>query len=491
MAQREQGTTGLNVFSGIVQEEFLRELRGKEGYKRFDEMRRNSPIVGAMLFYHDMAIRKCSWNFTNKADPESKDERVEFLNSARDNMAQSMDEFVSEALSCLPFGYSLFWVNYKRDKNNGIVWDTFSPRAQNTVHQWLLNYPNQPGYDPNKRNGEILGFVQQAPPTYKAETLKMERLIHFRTRVERNNPEGISLLRNAWVPYYYAKNLQSVEAIGYERDLNGLPVVSMPHGANVNEDDVNSDVNKAKEIVRNVRNDEQGGVVKPFGWDFSLLSGSGKGFADIGRTIERYESRMLMAMLMQWIMLGQGSTGTYALSKDQTSIAEMIVNTSADMFCQTFTKQELPRILKLNGYDPTGICMEHSPAGDTDVSAFADFLQKVSDRITWDAKDESWLRQMAGMPEKTEQEIQSSQDERNARNEEIRQRFLKRTNRAKPPNEEGAPMMDENSTVYFEAGRPLDERKRRQIEKQMKDIVFTFQQKQYRRVMKAAREMKG
>ena len=66
MAKGEKGTTGLIVYSGVVQEEFLKELRGKQGYARFNEMRLNSPIIGARLYYHEQAIRKVSCNFVKK-----------------------------------------------------------------------------------------------------------------------------------------------------------------------------------------------------------------------------------------------------------------------------------------------------------------------------------------------------------------------------------------------------------------------------------------
>jgi len=257
---KEKGVTGLVSFSGQIQDEFLRELRGKEGYKRFDEMRRNSPIIGAMLYYHEQAIRKASWNFTNTANAKTQDDRVDFLNHAREYMTQSWNDALSEWLSFLWAGFHISYPIYKRDENNRLVWDCFSPRKQNTVYQWLINYPGTQGYDPNKRNGDILGFIQQAPPSYEMTTIPVDDIILFRTKVEANNPEGMSLLRNAWIPYFFTKNLQSVEAIGYERDLNGLPVVGMPQGANTDPDDTNSDYSKAAEMVRNVRVDEQGGL---------------------------------------------------------------------------------------------------------------------------------------------------------------------------------------------------------------------------------------
>lgn len=491
MAKGEKGTTGLSVWAGQVHDEFLRELRGKEGLKRYSEMRLNSPIIGAMLYYHEMAVRKVSWNFAVRNDRKAKDERVDFLNYCRENMTQSWNEFISEALSFIWAGYSLFWVNYKRDDSNGLIWDNFSPRAQNTVQEWLLNYPGSRYYDPNKRNGEILGFVQSAPPTYASDELRMERLLHFRTRVERNNPEGISLLRNAWVPYYFAKNLQSIEAIGFERDLNGMPVLKMPQGANANEDDPNSDASKANMIVRNLRIDEQGGVVLPFEWELQLLSSTGRGFAAIGATIQRYESRMLMAMLSQFIMLGQDGVGSLALSKDSTSIAEMIVNATADIIAETFTKQELPRILKLNGYDPTGICLEHSPAGDTDLAAFADFLQKAGDRITKLPADELWLRQMAGMPEVSEDELKAAQEEQKAEEDAKRQEMLQGLQgRGGMPGKNEMPMKDDNRVTVFASSAP-DDRKRRKLEKQLETQIAAVFEKHRKRIVKAAKEMKG
>lgn len=498
---KEKGSTGLSIFSGIVSEEFLRELRGREGYKRYDEMRRNEATIGGALYYHEQAIRKVSWNFANKASSRAKDERVDFLNYAREQMSQSWNDAVSEWLSFLWVGFHLSYPVYKYDKNNKVVWDAFSPRKQNTVYQWVLNYPGYPDYDEKRRNGDILAFVQQAPPSYEMTKIEMEKVIHFRTRVEANNPEGISLLRNAWVSYYFVKNLRSVEAIGFERDTAGMPIVKMPSGATNDPDDANSDYSKAAEMVRNVRVDEQGGVVLPFGWDFQLASSGGKSFADLGAAIGRYESRMLMSFMSQWIMLGQNNVGTQALSGDQTSISEMIVNTTADILAETFTKQEIPRILKLNGWSAEDIVLEHTPAGDTNISIFADFIQKISDKLTWDASDELWLRQLAGLPEKNEAELTLAQNEKETRSAAMREALLQRA-KTQPPNGnkladdmpmDKEPEAEEGDYIaeLFGTGKPLDERTRARTEKAWNDAITLLFAKQKRRLMKAARELKG
>ena len=79
----EIGTTGLAQFSGLIFQEPLIELRGREGYKRYDEMRRNSPIVSALLLSFKNPIRSTSWTFSSEKD---NDPRLDILNQAIDNM---------------------------------------------------------------------------------------------------------------------------------------------------------------------------------------------------------------------------------------------------------------------------------------------------------------------------------------------------------------------------------------------------------------------
>ena len=46
----EVGRTGLRAWGGILDEEFMRELRGTNGIKIFREMSKNEAVVGASLF---------------------------------------------------------------------------------------------------------------------------------------------------------------------------------------------------------------------------------------------------------------------------------------------------------------------------------------------------------------------------------------------------------------------------------------------------------
>ena len=465
-AYTEQGFTGLSEFSGIIQADFLREWRGKEAYKRANEMRLNSPVVSAMLYSIEQSVRVCSWSFTS--DNGQDDPRLEICQRSWREMKGGPNNHISEALTMLPFGFALFEQVYKRDGGLTLI-DKLAVRGQDTVWRWLLS-----------PNGDILGFEQVTESGQRAP-LMSDKLLHYRIRVERNNPEGRSILRTAWIPYYFQKHIQQIEAIGIERDLAGLPVIKLPPGADTNENSTSSDASKAAKVVRNLRNDEQAGLVLPEGWEFELASTGGSRAFDTDKVIRRYESRILMSALSQFLLLGQDGVGSLALSKDQTDLFVMSVNAVADVIAETFTAQVLPNLMRLNGYDATGLRLEHTPAGDVDVAAVSAFLQAVGDKVTWSAEDETWLRGIGGLPERAPEDIQAERDKAEERRAEMIKAISAKTEREN---------QDQMSADYFGA-TPPDERKRRKAEKEYQDALERFLTSQKKRILKEAKALKN
>lgn len=465
----ELGSTGLAEFSGQIQEDFLRELRGREAYKRYNEMRLNSPIISAMLIAYEQAIRKVSWEF---ASDDENDPRVELLNEARDNLTYSWNDHITEALTMLPFGHSIFEIVYER-VGSKVLWRKFAPRGQDTVFQWGID-----------GEGGLTGFTQMAAPSYKTVFLPIEKLILYRTRVEKNNPEGRSILRSAWIPYYYAKHIGQIEAITIERDGAGLPVIKLPQGVSTD------DEAKAEKVVRNIRNDEQAGVTLPAGWEIELLASAGSKQIDTDKVIRRYESRMLMSALAQFLQLGQDGTGSLALSRDQTDFFNMSVNSLADIIANTFTKFAIPRLLKLNGYDPEGVRLEHTPVGDIDSMMLADVLQKVGGMVTWDAEDEVWLRSLLGMPERDVEQLRDEQEEGRARQAAIAQGIKAKAEQPKDmPTDEEIPDETDMSADYFTANPP-DDRKRLKFENDFRKKIAASLMRQKNKIIKAAKGMR-
>src|SRR3989304_10372586 len=251
----EIGSTGLRVFGGYVSQEFLTELVGLRGYRIYDEMRKNDPVIGGLLFAVEQAIRRVKW-FVKPFDQTSKHlQASEFIEENMHDMSHSWNDFISEVLTFLPFGYSWFETVYKErrgvfnrsneeilgldeeqpmasndfiepKKSNSrytdgrIGWEKFAYRPPDTLFKWEID-----------RSGEILGMWQQDIRRAVAPVfIPIEKSILFRTRRERNNPEGVSVLRNSYKPYYFKRELEKFEAIALERTGAGIPVIQLPLG---------------------------------------------------------------------------------------------------------------------------------------------------------------------------------------------------------------------------------------------------------------------
>jgi len=105
--------------------------------------------------------------------------------------------------------------------------------------------------------------------------------------------------------------MMQVEGIGVERDIAGTPKVKLP--ANADTSSGSDDMNRAEQVVRNLRNDEQAGIVEPNDWEVSLLSSSGGRLFDTDKIITRYDQRILALIRGQSLvqkrlqLLGQGT----------------------------------------------------------------------------------------------------------------------------------------------------------------------------------------
>lgn len=488
----EIGTTGLAQFSGLIFEEPLVELRSKEAYKRYDEMRRNSPIIAGLLLSIENPIRSTAWDFTSELGQD--DPRLELIDKAIANMSHSWNSFISEVLTMLPFGFSIFEPVYEM-VGGDVLWKKLAPRSQNTVLRWIYKDVQQTTDDPSAPVvQELIGFEQQAPPKYKLTPIPLERIVIFKLHEELENPEGRSMLRSAWKSYYYVKHIEQIEAIGIERDLAGLPMIELPEGATT--DGANSDYQKAAKVVRNVRNDQQAGLVIPNGWTFSLLHSGGSKQMNVNETISRHIKDMLTSSLAQFLMLGQQGIGSMALSKDQTDFFTMSVNAVADIIASTITSKLLPQLMKLNGYTADGLRAEHTPAqGELGIQILSDVIQKAAPYMHWTAEDEVWLRQAIGMPEKSVDELQVLFDEDNSAQAAIAANAAL-AKQGQPVMEQTPPALpaegqtgDINLRAELMAAKVKDKAKRDQLERKLQKAVKDYQARLKKQVMSAARRL--
>ncbi len=406
---KEIGRIGQRRYGGTLYEEFLPELRGKRGIGVYHEMSENDDIVGAILFAIEMLVRQCRWSVEPGGMTAKDKEAAEFVEGCMNDMQDTWIDTISEILSFLTYGWSFHEIVYKRRMgntkdprtkskfNDGLIgWKKLPIRAQESLYQWE--------YD---SEDNLLGMTQMPSPYYSMFTIPIEKALLFRTKSRKNNPEGRSILRNAYRSWYFKRRIQEIEGIGIERDLAGLPVIYAPEEAGIwDEDSPEHAMTRTvlETIVRNIRRDEMEGVVLPADYKLELLSSGGTRQFDTNAVINRYDTRIAMTVLADFIFLGHDKTGSWALSSDKTELFAAAIGAFLDIICETFNSQGIPPLIDINGKYFAEITrypqMTHGDIEDIDITKIAAFIKDMTGIgvLVPDDGLEDYIRQVGHLP---------------------------------------------------------------------------------------------
>ncbi|MBQ8963549.1 MAG: hypothetical protein IJ089_07110 [Clostridia bacterium] len=419
---KEYGSIGQRRYAGIFSEEFMRELQGKRGIEVFREMSENDDVCGAIIYVLETLIRQSSWSVQPGGSTAKDKECAEFVESCMNDMQDTWTDTISEILSFLVFGWSYHEIVYKRRVGSSrdprqnsrytdglIGWQKLPIRAQETLYRWE--------YDDNDN---LLGMTQLPPPRFVMATIPIEKALHFKTKSRKNNPEGRSILRTAYRDWYFKRRFQEIEGMGIERDLAGLPVLQPPEHIDIwNLDDpaMLTAFQRAETIVRNVRRDSTEGLVLPFGWTFTLAASGGKRQFDTNAIIERYDTRIAMTVMADFILLGHQQVGSFALSSDKTELFSMALGAYLDIICEVFNNQAIPRLIGMNAEHFNGITeyptLIHGDVETPNLQELSAYIKELTGCgvILPDEGLEDYVREVANLPERMEAQ-QFDQDAR-------------------------------------------------------------------------------
>lgn len=408
---QEFGSSGLRRNGGAITEEFLTMLRGARGAKVYREMADNDPVVGSILYAIEKIITRLEWRVDPFDDTPISQEQADFIQSCLDDMSESWDSTVTSILSMLVFGWSYHEIVYKirsgdvddpqrksKFNDNKIGWRKFAIRSQETLDSWQFD-----------EDGGIQAMLQSTDSGLT--TIPIDKSLLFRTNTAKNNPEGRSLLRNAYRPWYFKRRIEEIEAIGIERDLAGLPIAYLPPeylSSNATADQ-KAIVAAMTQIVQNVKRNEQEGIVFPLVYDESghklfdlqLLSTGGSRQFDTDKVIARYDQRIAMSVLSDFILLGHESVGSFALGSSKMDLWTMAVDAIAKSIAEVINSHAIPRLMRLNGMSTTTApYLTYGEISHVDLGEISDFASKLTQAgvITADGRLEDYLRELAGLP---------------------------------------------------------------------------------------------
>ena len=220
----EIGTTGLRHAAGFMNEEFLSRLRGQPGVAWYREMWDNSAVIGAVMFMIQAVLRECEWSIEAADDSAEAERWKEHAEQSLEDMDHTWQDFISEIMSFLIFGWAWFEIVLKLRKGETDDPTTSSQfedgtwgirklelRSQDSLWQWKMD-----------RGGSLLGMIQLDTWNQAGQgpvLIPLDKSLHFVTRRFKSNPEGYQLLRPVTGTYHYVKRMQELEAIGWSKDL--------------------------------------------------------------------------------------------------------------------------------------------------------------------------------------------------------------------------------------------------------------------------------
>ena len=181
--RREAGATGTVYFSGIIADEYNRDLAGAAGTEVYDRMRRSDAQVQAVLWICELPIRSATWSVEPASDSAAD---VEIAQIVQDNLLENMtitwDDFLRQALLMLPFGHMVFEKVWER-RAGLLVLRKLAPRLPASIAKWDID-----------GNGGLQGIEQMVwtGSGYERPYIPIEKLLVFTYRKEGANWAGQS-----------------------------------------------------------------------------------------------------------------------------------------------------------------------------------------------------------------------------------------------------------------------------------------------------------
>ena len=359
----ELGATGTAIFGKVLSEtvEYLTDLQGSKGYTVFDKMRRSDGQVKGALLACELPFHSAYWDI----QPGTNDAQGNYIADAlRENIFETMtitwEDILHHIMLMNAFGWMPMEKVWELD-GGSYVWRKWAPRMPNTITQVCV--------DPT---GGLDYIVQQCWNNDKFDSIPIpvKKLLVFTNEREGSNYTGISLLRAAYKHWWYKNTLYAIDGMAAERHGMGMAKFTYPPGANQEQKD------KIAEVGQRLTAHERAYVALPADLGFELLGVQGQ-LHDIKGSIEHHDLQIARSILAQFMTLGSGSTGSFALSEDQSSFFLMALKAMGKNICNVINRYAIRELVDYNWEVTKYPKITVSDLDSYDISKMAEALTKL------------------------------------------------------------------------------------------------------------------
>ncbi len=391
------GVRGLSIFSGIVREEYLTDLRSWLQASRIYREMADDPIVGTLLDAIRTPLLAAEFDVPPLSDSEADKRAAEFLQDAMDSMVdQTWRSHVNDSLDELTFGFAVAEVTLEK-REDGHLWiRNLDPRGQETLYRWEWE------------DDKVIAMIQRDPVTGQLYTIPSSKTVHMTFRGRKGNPQGKPLLRSLFRAWLKLKYLDNFEAVGIERDVGGMAVVDFPDPEKWKGSADLSDLKKLFEkAFKNLRMDENMWLLMPPG-SRAQSWGSGQRSYDVRKAIEAKQKEILLRFFSQFLMLDHAGLDASGLLKGSQDFFHLGLKSIQQELLEAWNQQLVPLLFEFNPMPGlTGLPkITWNDPGKVDVTGLIGaYVQATQAQlITPTRSDEEHVRSLMDLPELPEGE---------------------------------------------------------------------------------------
>lgn len=335
-----RGSSGIRNFSGYISEEYLHELHGHVAADTYDKMRRSDSKIKKVLKAVKDPIKAANWEIHAADDDANSILHKEFIEHALfEGMSKEakFPQFVSEALTVLEFGHSVF----------------------EKIHQVVLNHPTYGNYIGLRklswRSPRTLHKFNIDPQTEDLKSVTQyaygdaQRLVDIEAKFlvivtldrEGANWEGISALRNCYGAFIRKQMFLKLLAIGIEKYAIPTAVGNVPKSSGPDYDAFIAALEKYTSHETNY-------ITLPTGWTIDLKD-TNFDASKVRAAIDGENMEIVDAFIANFLELAMGSGGgSKALSEDMSSFFLSGITQIANLISGALNDNAIKDLIDLN-----------------------------------------------------------------------------------------------------------------------------------------------
>ncbi len=366
-ATQTLGSNGVFELGGYVfsYEDKTPLYNGDKRFIIFDQMVRNTAIVGAGVRLFINLITKAEWTVNPPEDQADNPRAQKIAEQAYDMLFDMTTPWATIVRKTAMFRFQGFsvqeWTAKQRDDGAIGILDVEN-RPQRTITRWSSD-----------NSGTITSCFQRQPKGQEVE-LPRGKIVYAVDDSLTESPEGVGLYRHLAPIADRMRIFEQIEEAGFETDLRGIPVARAPLGE-LREQVNNGVIDEGKRTaqlqplkdftIKHIRNKKTGLLLPSdtfystgenptpssvYKWAVDLLKGDSSSLEEMAAAIKRMAQDMAMIMGVEHLLVGAEGKGSLALAQVKTSTFFLILTATLGDLVEVFERDLIEPLAQMNGW---------------------------------------------------------------------------------------------------------------------------------------------